>query len=95
MVAKSHQYVDSDRQGAKNRVAAAARAGLERIIYLSGLGDRQHPGISPHLKSRHEVVDILQAGSVPTTVLRAVMILGAGSASFDLFTLPRDVLFLI
>ncbi len=84
MVAKAHRYVDSDRQGAKNMAAAAATTGAARIIYLSGLGDSQHPKLSPHLKSRHEVGNILQAGPVPTTVLRAAMILGVGSASFEI-----------
>ena len=65
-------------------VAAAAEGGLERIIYLGGLGSLTDPRISRHLKSRHEVGEILASGPVPVTVLRAAMILGSGSASFEI-----------
>jgi len=48
------------------------------------LGDTEDGGLSKHLRSRHEVADILGSGSVPVTFLRAAMILGSGSASFEL-----------
>jgi uncharacterized protein YbjT (DUF2867 family) len=68
---------------ARNMVKAAAAAGLEKIIYLGGLG-LDHPDLSPHLRSRAEVARILQSGPVPTTYLRAAVILGSGSASFEI-----------
>jgi uncharacterized protein YbjT (DUF2867 family) len=84
MIARDKKFAEADRKSAQNLVTAAARQGLERIIYLGGLGDITHPEMSEHLRSRHEVGDILQAGPVPTTVLRAAMILGSGSASFEI-----------
>lgn len=62
---------------------AAEAAGMERIIYLGGLGE-EDPSLSKHLRSRLEVARILQSGPVPTTFLRAAMILGSGSASFEI-----------
>lgn len=82
-------FVAADRKAARNMAAAAAAAGLERIIYLGGMipsGD----GVSRHLASRGEVGAILQAGRAPTTFLRAAMILGSGSASFELLRYLAD-----
>jgi uncharacterized protein YbjT (DUF2867 family) len=76
-------FADADRTAAANMAAAAHEAGVTRIIYLSGLGDDQ-PGLSEHLRSRSEVGRILSAGPVPATVLRAAVILGSGSASFEI-----------
>lgn len=84
MVSQKNRFESADRQAARNMVRAAAEAGLDRIIYLSGLGDTTQGPLSRHLRSRHEVARILQSGTVPTTVLRAAMILGSGSASFEL-----------
>ncbi|MFO8085279.1 MAG: SDR family oxidoreductase [Desulfobacterales bacterium] len=84
MISQKSKYADADREGAKNMVTASSEAGLEKIIYLGGLGDINDPRISNHLKSRHEVADILQSGPTPATHLRAAMILGAGSASFEM-----------
>ncbi len=84
MIAKQGYFVKADRQAAKNMRAAAEGAGLEQIIYLGGLGDANRSDISNHLKSRHEVGRILQSGAVPVTVLRAAMIIGSGSASFEI-----------
>jgi uncharacterized protein YbjT (DUF2867 family) len=75
-------FAATDRLAASNFVQAAKLAGLRRIIYLGGLGD-QADDLSTHLRSRAEVAHILQAGSVPVTVLRAAMIIGSGSASFE------------
>jgi len=74
-------FAAADRKAAWNFIAAAESGGLERIIYLSGLGENDD--LSPHLASRAEVARILQAGRVPATVLRAAMIIGSGSASFE------------
>jgi len=76
-------FAQADRDAASNMVQAAAEAGVERIIYLSGLGD-DAPGLSEHLRSRSEVGRILSQGPVPATVLRAAVILGSGSASFEI-----------
>ncbi len=84
MISGKKKYVDADRDSARNMVFAAQQSGIKRIIYLSGLGDAGHDRISEHLKSRHQVGEILQAGPVPTTVLQAAMILGSGSASFEI-----------
>lgn len=62
---------------------AAARAGVPRIIYLGGLGETGE-GLSEHLSSRREVEDALGGAGVPVTVLRAAMIIGSGSASFEI-----------
>ncbi|MFW6415483.1 MAG: SDR family oxidoreductase [Thermodesulfobacteriota bacterium] len=73
----------TDRQAARNMARAAFKEGVERIIYLSDLGvNSANP--SKHLRSRAEVGHILQASSVPATILRSSIILGSGSASFEL-----------
>ncbi len=84
MNSQKGKFADADREGAKNMVIAASEARLKKIIYLGGLGELDDPKISHHLKSRHEVAEILQSGSTPATHLRAAMILGAGSASFEI-----------
>ncbi|MCF8043165.1 MAG: SDR family oxidoreductase [Desulfarculaceae bacterium] len=76
-------FAAADRLAAMNMSLAAAAAGVRRLIYLGGLVP-DDPNISHHLRSRAEVGHILQSGAVPCTWLRAAMILGAGSASFEL-----------
>lgn len=75
-------YATKERQAAAQFAEAAARAGVKRIIYLGGVAPAAKP--SEHLKSRLEVGEILRAGSVPTLELRASMIIGAGSASWQI-----------
>ncbi len=84
MISRKGGYRDADRTGAENLVRAAAEEKAAHIVYLGGLGDIHHKNISPHLVSRNEVGRILQDGDVPVTVLRAAMILGSGSASFEI-----------
>jgi uncharacterized protein YbjT (DUF2867 family) len=84
MMADPRSFSEADRQGAQNMARAAAAAGLDRVIYLGGLGGVGDPHLSEHLRSRYEVAKILQAGPVPATCLRAAMILGSGSASFEI-----------
>lgn len=84
MVARQSAFAEADRRAAVVMAAAAAAAGLDRVIYLGGLGEASSAALSHHLKSRFEVEDILKAGPVPVTVLRAAMILGSGSASFEM-----------
>jgi uncharacterized protein YbjT (DUF2867 family) len=76
-------FAAKDRMAAQNMVLAAKEAGVERIIYLGGLIP-DDPNISHHLQSRAEVGEILAAGDVPCTTLRAGVILGSGSASFEI-----------
>ena len=76
-------FAEADRKAARNMAKAADAAGVGRIIYLGGLGSDKS-AMSEHLRSRAEVADIFQTGSVPTTFLRAAVILGSGSASFEL-----------
>ncbi len=80
---QSRDFSETDRIAAQNMVKAAEKNRLEKIIYLSGLGEKDS-GLSKHLRSRAEVAEILSSGSVPVTVLRAAMILGSGSASFEI-----------
>ena len=82
--AARRDFPEADRTGAHNMATAAAEAGVDRIIYLGGLGSADDPSLSEHLRSRHEVASILQSGPVPATILRAAMILGSGSASFEM-----------
>ena len=72
-----------DRYAAQNFVAAAGRAGVRRVIYLGGLGETGD-NLSHHLASRIEVARILQEGQFLTTILRAAVIIGADSASFEM-----------
>ncbi|PLX26509.1 MAG: DUF2867 domain-containing protein [Ignavibacteria bacterium] len=72
-----------DRIAAQNVAECARDAGVRRIIYLGGLGSRERMQ-TPHLRSRHEVGDILRGSGVPVTELRAAVIVGSGSASFEM-----------
>lgn len=76
-------YAERDRVMARQFAQAAAAAGVSRIIYLGGLGEPDQR-LSAHLASRREVERLLAAGPVPVTVLRAAMIIGSGSASFEI-----------
>ncbi|GAA5083147.1 SDR family oxidoreductase [Nocardia iowensis] len=76
-------FVGIDRRAAQIVATAAATAGLSRIVYLGGIippGER----LSPHLSSRAEVGEILLASGVPTVEFRAAVIIGSGSASFEM-----------
>ena len=76
-------FVDKDAQAARSFGTAAAEAGLERIVYLGGLG-RDDQELSDHLKSRREVEKLLSQGGVPVTVLRAAIIIGHGGISWEI-----------
>ena len=75
-------FEDADRRGAHNFGRAAREAGVQRIIYLGGLGRGKE--LSSHLDSRQEVGRILSESGVPTIEFRASIILGSGSASFEM-----------
>ncbi len=76
-------FAKVDRKAAQSTVRAAEAAGLKRLIYLGGLGEADE-NLSHHLQSRAEIATILSSGSVPVTIFRAAMIIGSGSASFEI-----------
>lgn len=79
----SGDFETYDRLAADHFAVAAREAGVKRIIYLGGLGEDQ-PGLSAHLRSRHEVGKRLHATGVPVIELRASIIIGSGSLSFEM-----------
>lgn len=76
-----HGFEERDRRGARNFARAAEEAGVERVVYLSGLGV-DGDDLSAHLRSRREVEAVLGRGAFDLTVLRAAIVVGADSASF-------------
>lgn len=76
-------FEDEDRRGARAFGLAAREAGVHRIIYLGGLG-RPESGLSAHLRSRQEVGEILRDSGVPVIELRASIVIGSGSLSFEM-----------
>jgi len=72
-----------DRQAARQFAEAAHEAGIRRIIYLGGLGDDRQQ-LSPHLRSRHEVGEILRGSGAQVIEFRASIVIGSGSLSFEL-----------
>jgi uncharacterized protein YbjT (DUF2867 family) len=84
-------FAARDHQAATNVRDAAADAGVARLVYLGGLG-REGDDLSEHLRSRHEVGRVLASGPVPVTELRAAIIIGSGSASFEMLRHLVEVL---
>jgi uncharacterized protein YbjT (DUF2867 family) len=84
-------FASRDREAAANVRDAAARAGVRRLVYLGGLGDDDED-LSEHLRSRHEVGRTLADGPVPVTELRAAIIIGSGSMSFEMLRHLVEVL---
>lgn len=76
-------FEELDRRAAENFGQAAKKAGVRRVIYLGGLAE-DSDDLSPHLRSRHEVGRILRECGVPTIELRASIVLGSGSLSFEM-----------
>jgi uncharacterized protein YbjT (DUF2867 family) len=83
MLAAGHEYAERDRAMAELFARVAGEAGLERIVYLGGLGELGK-GLSEHLVSRREVEAVLGAGPTPLTAFRAAVILGSGSVSLEI-----------
>jgi uncharacterized protein YbjT (DUF2867 family) len=83
MNSASAEYAKRDLQLATAFARASKKAGVRRIIYLGGLGETG-AGLSEHLTSRRQVEKALASTGVPVTVLRAAMIIGSGSASFEI-----------
>jgi len=80
-MAAGKNFPDLDATAARNFAAAAERQGVKRIVYLGGLVPDTPK--STHLRSRQETGDILRAGGVPVTEIRAGMIIGPGSAAWE------------
>ncbi|GAA3643450.1 SDR family oxidoreductase [Microbacterium awajiense] len=84
-------FEDTDRRAARTVADAACDASVQRIVYLGGL----HPDdkeLSPHLRSRVEVGELFLRSGVPTLVLQAGVVIGAGSASFEMVRHLTEVL---
>jgi uncharacterized protein YbjT (DUF2867 family) len=79
----ARDFEEEDRRAAENFARAAREAGIQRIIYLGGLGDPSVQ-LSTHLRSRQEVGEILRGAGVPVIEFRASIILGSGSLSFEM-----------
>ena len=77
-----NSFEEEDRRAAHGFAAAARASGVKRIIYLGGLGDG--PELSAHLRSRQEVGNLLRQWGVQTIELRASIVIGSGSASFEM-----------
>ena len=80
-----------DRLIARNVADAAAAAGVRRLVYLGGLTPRSGP-LSPHLASRREVGEILERSGVPVLLFQAGVVIGSGSASFEMIRHLTEVL---
>jgi len=76
-------FEEEDRRAAQNFGAAAKEAGVQRIIYLGGLGDSER-SLSSHLRSRQEVGQILRESGVGVIEFRASIVIGSGSLSFEM-----------
>jgi len=77
------RFEEEDRIAAQNFAKAAKAAGVRRIVYLGGLGEDREE-LSAHLRSRHEVADVLRSSGVPTVEFRASIVIGSGSLSFEM-----------
>lgn len=84
-------FEDADRAAARTVARAAAEASVSRIVYLGGLHPSAEP-LSPHLRSRVEVGEVFLHSPVPTLVLQAGVVIGSGSASFEMVRHLTDVL---
>mgnify|MGYP003392443924 CR=1 FL=1 len=80
---QNKDFIQTDRRAAQDMIGVAGKTGVRRIIYLGGLGENDKT-LSKHLRSRMEVSRILHSGKVPVTTLRAAMIIGKGSVSFEI-----------
>ena len=85
MEASVKDFVEKDKIAAQNTILVAERMNIERIIYLGGLGEEiADQKLSKHLESRIEVAKILESCSIPVTTFRAAIIIGTGSAAFEI-----------
>jgi uncharacterized protein YbjT (DUF2867 family) len=84
MQSAGSDYAERDRTMARTVATAAKAAGVRRLVYLGGLGAADTTGLSEHLASRREVEAVLAEHGPPVTTFRAAMIIGSGSASFEI-----------
>lgn len=84
-------YTSLEMNGAQNFASAAERAGVEQIIYLSGLAD-PNGKIASHMRSRIETGKALRRGKVPVTEFRAGVIVGPGSISFEMIRFMTELM---
>ncbi len=90
-IGEGTDWIARERAIADNFRRAAEQAGVRRIIYLGGLGD-DDADLSAHLRSRHDVGRVLAAGPTETVELRAAVVIGSGSASFEMLRYLTEVL---
>lgn len=90
-IGEGPDWVTQERAIAENFRGAAEAAGVKRIVYLGGLGD-DDADLSAHLRSRHDVGQVLAAGPIETVELRAAVVIGSGSASFEMLRYLTEVL---
>ena len=90
LMASSADFEKQDREAAENFGAAAKEAGVQRIIFMGGLGEETDPKLSSHLRSRHEVGRILRDSGVETIEFRASVVIGNGSLSYNLIRSLTD-----
>ena len=83
-------YIEREMEGASCFARAAALAGIQHIIYLGGLADPEQQ-IAPHIRSRIETGAILRRGKTPVTELRAGVIIGSGSISFEMIRFMTEL----
>lgn len=81
-MSKSGDFAAKEKKSAENFVKYVETAGINQVVYLSGIVNSEV--LSPHLSSRLKVEEILQKSKVATTILRAGIIVGSGSASFEI-----------
>lgn len=91
MKGSGRRFAEEGRRAAANFRDAADRAGIGRIVYLGGLGSEDDE-LSEHLASRQEVGRVLAMGRTPVTELRAAVIIGSGSMSFEMVRHLTEVL---
>lgn len=82
-MAAGGDFHDRDRRAAENFAGAASDADVERVVYLGALGD-DRDDLSAHLQSRREIERVLAGGTYELTTLRAAIVIGAGSTSFEI-----------
>lgn len=90
LMAGLKDFEKEDRKAATNFANAAVKAGVQRVIYMGGLGDENAADLSPHLRSRHEVGAILRQSGIETIEFRASVVIGSGSLSFELIKSLTD-----
>lgn len=90
-IGEGKDWIARERAIAESFRRSAERAGVRRIVYLGGLGD-DHSDLSAHLRSRHDVGAVLADGPTETVELRAAVVIGAGSASFEMLRYLTEVL---